>query len=313
MISIIVPIFNAGKWLTRCIESILCQTYTDFELLLINDGSYDNSVAICNEFANKDTRIRVFHKTNAGVSSARQLGINHVRGEYVIHVDADDYIKNDMLEKMYSYATTHQSDMVICDYFEIVKNKTRYIEQKPSNTNPDDIIIDLLKGNLMGALWNKLVSTSCYIGVSFPQEITYEEDLLACILMMQNVKKVSYLNNAFYYYVRGENTMSLSHKYNRNTYLSEQLVLNSIENLVVQKYSLRQAFYYRSLLSAYLAFTNQVLSRKEYITKYQNMISIFKKVNIPIKIKAVTISAATGFYFTTYIIYKFLRYISLKK
>lgn len=96
-VSIIVPVYKAEKYLNRCIDSILAQTFTDWELLLIDDGSTDRSGDICDEYAKKDTRIRVFHKENGGVSSARNLGLDSAQGEWVTFIDADDYILPDFL------------------------------------------------------------------------------------------------------------------------------------------------------------------------------------------------------------------------
>ena len=97
-ISVIVPVYNTEKYLHRCIDSILAQTFTDFELLLIDDGSKDNSGAICDEYAAKDSRVRVFHKENGGVSSARNLGLDNVRGEWVTFVDSDDWVEKEYIE-----------------------------------------------------------------------------------------------------------------------------------------------------------------------------------------------------------------------
>ena len=92
-ISVIIPVYNTEMYLRRCIDSVLAQTYQDFELLLIDDGSKDSSGAICDEYAAKDARVRVFHKENGGVSSARNLGLDNARGEWVTFVDSDDYIE----------------------------------------------------------------------------------------------------------------------------------------------------------------------------------------------------------------------------
>ena len=100
MISIIVPLYNAEQDLPRCIDSILAQSYTDFELLLIDDGSPDNCGAICDEYATRDSRVRVFHKKNGGVSSARNLGLENACGEYIAFIDSDDYVLNDYLEML---------------------------------------------------------------------------------------------------------------------------------------------------------------------------------------------------------------------
>lgn len=100
-ISIIVPIYNVEKYLPKCIESILSQTFTNFELILVNDGSKDRSGIICDEYASKDNRIKVIHKENGGVSSARNSGVDLASGKYIGFVDPDDYIKKDMYERLH--------------------------------------------------------------------------------------------------------------------------------------------------------------------------------------------------------------------
>ena len=112
LISIIVPVYNAEKTLQRCIHSLQCQTFTDFEILLIDDGSLDYSGQICDEYSAKDRRIRVIHKRyNKGVSSARQTGIDIAQGKYTIHVDPDDWVEPTMLEELYQKAVEHNADM----------------------------------------------------------------------------------------------------------------------------------------------------------------------------------------------------------
>ena len=106
-ISIIVPVYNAERYLRQCIDSILDQTYTDFELLLINDGSRDHSGAICDDYAQKDARVRVFHKENGGVSSARNLGLDNARGEWITFVDADDCIRRTFISNLYAPLKQH--------------------------------------------------------------------------------------------------------------------------------------------------------------------------------------------------------------
>lgn len=101
-ISVIVPVYNAEKYLHRCVDSILAQTFTDFEVLLINDGSKDKSGTICDDYAKLDSRVRVFHKENGGVSSARNIGVENMVGDYSIHVDSDDEILPTMYEKLYN-------------------------------------------------------------------------------------------------------------------------------------------------------------------------------------------------------------------
>ena len=115
MISIIVPVYNTEKYLDRCIQSILAQTYTDFELLLINDGSTDSSGVICDKYAEQDSRVRVFHKENGGASSARNLGLDNARGEWIGWVDSDDWINAGMYEQLYAAATFKCANIAYCN------------------------------------------------------------------------------------------------------------------------------------------------------------------------------------------------------
>ena len=125
-ITVIVPIYNVEKYLKRCIESILNQTFKDFELLLLNDGSTDSSGKICDIYASKDNRIVVRHKKNQGVSTTRNLGIDIAKGEYITFIDSDDWIEKDYLEKMYSKIKEMNVPLLITGYIEerngIVKN-----------------------------------------------------------------------------------------------------------------------------------------------------------------------------------------------
>ena len=112
-ISVIVPVYNVEKYLSRCIDSILAQTFTDFELLLIDDGSKDKSGEICDEYANKDNHVKVFHKENGGVSSARNLGLDNAQGEWITFVDSDDFVNSDWLSY---YAKSFDVDLIVQGY-----------------------------------------------------------------------------------------------------------------------------------------------------------------------------------------------------
>ena len=116
LISIIVPIYNVEKYLRQCLDSIMNQTYRNFECLLINDGSSDNSEDICREYVSKDSRFRYFEKENGGVSSARNLGIEHSKGEYITFIDSDDWVDSDYLEVLYNSLVDERADIAISTY-----------------------------------------------------------------------------------------------------------------------------------------------------------------------------------------------------
>lgn len=123
-ISCIVPVYNVEKYLRRCVDSILNQTFTDFELILVDDGSPDNSPAICYEYAVKDSRIKVIHKVNGGVSSARNVGLDVAKGEWICFVDSDDLIEADYMQKMYEAAINNNSDFIMCGIHQIAGYET---------------------------------------------------------------------------------------------------------------------------------------------------------------------------------------------
>ena len=133
LISVIVPIYNCARYLPQCIESILAQTYTNLEIILVDDGSTDNSRKICNDYAAMDLRIKVIHQANAGVSVARNIGLKWARGEYIGFVDADDYIAKDMYEYLYSLIFKYQTKISICNYYEVRNSQITICADSPND------------------------------------------------------------------------------------------------------------------------------------------------------------------------------------
>jgi len=226
LISVIVPIYNAETYLNRCIDSILDQTFNEFELLLIDDGSIDNSYKICCDYAAKDKRVVVFQKANGGVSSARNIGIKKASGKYSIHVDSDDYIENSMLEEMYNAIISQNVEMIICDYYKVDQNIVTRIDQGGCVTSEDCISL-MLKAKIHGSLWNKLILHELYEKhlLFFPEELKIREDLYMCIsLLLLNIR-IAYLGRSFYYYV--QNPISLTKK--RDELLIENQIKSTIK------------------------------------------------------------------------------------
>lgn len=204
LISVIVPVYNVEKYIHKCIDSILSQSMSEFELLLIDDGSSDKSGLICDEYAAKDKRIKVFHKANGGVGSARQFGIEHASGEYTIHADPDDWMEPDALERMYGLAVSENADLIISDYYEDNQNESRLIKQKPTDAGSQtETIRDLLLGKLHGSCWNKLLRTSVYKthDIRFIPGIDHGEDLAFWIQVLAKTSvRIACLDKAGYHY-----------------------------------------------------------------------------------------------------------------
>lgn len=212
LISIIVPVYNTEKYLDQCIQSVLAQTYTNWELLLIDDGSTDSSGAICDKYAAEDSRIRVFHKINEGISTTRNYGISHILGEYVIHVDSDDWIEPEMLQDMHRAIRDSKADMVICDYYEEYHSTQtiRRIEQRPSDNDAQTVLMEMFQ-HLHGSCCNKLIRSRCYkeFDLQYPHDLNMGEDLYAMVTLLQHPIKITYLAQAYYHYIKDENENSL--------------------------------------------------------------------------------------------------------
>ena len=200
-ISVIVPVYKAEKYLHRCVDSLLAQTFSDFEMLLIDDGSPDRSGEICDEYAKKDKRVRVFHKENGGVSSARQCGMDNARGEYTIHVDSDDWVEPNMLEELYGKAKEEDADIVCCNYWEEHLNGSDVCEYSYMKETLD-IVMRTYTNILNSSLWNKLIKNDLYLTnhIRFFEGVNMEEDLGMTLRLRALSKKTLIVPKALYHY-----------------------------------------------------------------------------------------------------------------
>lgn len=198
-ISVIVPVYNVEQYLPRCIDSILAQTFTDFEALLIDDGSTDKSGKICDEYAKKDNRIRVIRKSNDGVSATRELGVNIANGDYIQFIDSDDWMEKDMLELMINEVINKKADVVSCRFFEVTSQ--RITSSNTYYTSSDDFIRDVVRSN-WGVVWKILVKRDLYIknDIHFPVNINAGEDYVVCTKLLLCAQNIVCLNRALYYY-----------------------------------------------------------------------------------------------------------------
>lgn len=200
MISVIVPVYNSEQYLHRCIDSILAQTYTDFELLLIDDGSTDSSGAICDEYAAKDSRVRVFHKANGGVSSARNMGLDNAQGEWITFVDSDDWV-----EKEYIELFMNNIDDLVYQSFQSVFNE--HIEVWDTSIKALDInesLTKLYEKKVLGYCWGKLYRTM-YLktnNIRFNEDIKFREDELFVLEYLSHIKHITCVDSNKYIYNR---------------------------------------------------------------------------------------------------------------
>jgi len=204
LISIIIPVYNAEKYLEKCIESILVQTYKEYELILVDDGSKDNSGKICDAYAEKDGRIRVIHKKNAGVSAARNTGIENAKGEFIAFVDSDDWLEKESLEILHREIIGQNADLAAGAFERITRKGNIKHSFKTEAYTDGEIaknIIDLI-GFLCGTVWAKLFRRNIITNeqILFNPEIPMGEDSLFLMTYMQFCKKIVLHNELVYNY-----------------------------------------------------------------------------------------------------------------
>lgn len=209
-LSIIVPIYNVEKYLPRCIESILNQTFREFELILINDCSTDNCKEICEKYKKIDSRIIVVNKKNGGVSSARNFGIDISRGEYIGFVDPDDFIDANMYEILFNTANSYNSDMVICDYYKVSEYDIKKYEEIQLNNkgiiveninNIDAIERIITRDTKIVVAWNKIYKRSLFDNLRYKEGVICEDEFLAHRIFYK-CSKISIINQKLYYYIQ---------------------------------------------------------------------------------------------------------------
>lgn len=213
-VSIIVPVYNAEKVIRRCVDSILEQEYTDFELILVNDGSKDASGEICNEYAAEDPRVQVIHKENSGVSDTRNTALAHARGTYLQFLDSDDWITPDATRLLVEAAKEHDCDMVIADFYRVVGERVSHkgsIEESGLMTR--EVFVDCMMENpadfYYGVIWNKLYRREIVENhkLRMNPDISWCEDFMFNLEYIRHCSTIYALQVPIYYYVKTKGSL----------------------------------------------------------------------------------------------------------
>lgn len=216
-ISVVVPIYNVDRWLPRCLTSIIGQSFTEFELLLVNDGSTDDSLEICQSFSKKDERIKIINKENGGLSDARNAGIDIAQGRYIVFVDSDDYLERNYLFNLYHNIIKTNADIAMCEYKEVTEKgkliKKVYLNETSSAqvVSGRQIIKNIYrdKGTINIVAWNKIYKTSLFTDLRYPVGKFFEDEYMI-IPIMYKTKKVCLVRNILYNYVQRSGSIMLS-------------------------------------------------------------------------------------------------------
>lgn len=247
-VSIIVPVYNVEQYVAKCVESLQKQTYTNIEIILVDDGSTDSSGKLCDELAKTDYRIRVIHKKNGGLSSARNTGYKNASGEYLMYIDSDDVVKVGVVEKCVNVAQKEQSDVVIFGY-EKISEEGQVLEicqWKERTYTHDEMVNRLYKAICemsFGYAWNKLYRKEILdnSGILADAKIIDREDLVYNMRLLHHWEKISYINYVGYEYLQRSN--SLLHNANLARLNGIEYFINQMQEIDVGETNINKKVY----------------------------------------------------------------------
>lgn len=296
LISVIVPIYNAEKYLERCIKSLREQTLSDIEIILVNDGSTDGSGVLCERYAKMDSRISVFHQPNSGVAAARQRGVDMSQGLFSIHTDPDDWIELDMLERLYAKAESEDADIVICNFVAVYPKKSvACIQKLGDDISSKGCLNSLLQNKMNGSLCTKLIRTELYrkFNIRFVEGLNYCEDYLVCAKLFMNDVKVAYLDSALYYYDQIVNNNSITRIYTIDTLRQRLRFVDELRQAIGDCDCIGIADAVTSV--AIECYKHRLLSHREFVEIFAPYKEYFGQSHYKLKYKVVLRMAVSGY------------------
>lgn len=281
LVSVVVPIYNVEKYLKKCVETIINQTYKNIEIILVNDGSTDNCLCICNEFRNKDKRINVIDKKNGGLSDARNVGLKNAHGKYICFIDSDDYIAETYIETLYGLIVKNNAQIAMCNYENVDENgrkisKHKAKEQIISGKYAIEILNDIVYCSPYIVAWNKLYDINLFKNITFPVGKIHE-DVFTIYKLFYLSKTVAVTSQSLYFY-REVPTSIMHKKFNKKRLdviegLEERIVYFA-ENKEEKLHELALIKYEKMLLLCYVKCRKYIENSK----KIQNeLLEKFKK------------------------------------
>ena len=227
-ISILMPVYNAEKYLNETIDTIKNQSFSNWELIIVDDGSIDNSKEICTKLMNDDKRIKYIFQENLGVSHTRNVALENAQGKYIVFVDSDDLIHEDYLKILINSIEKNNSDISVCNFIERKISNTGKVEDINREFCPKEVmemaemkdyIMDFGNSGLLNPLWNKIYKNQIIKenNITFDEKVETGEDFIFNLQYFRKVKKISFIKDSLYYYIRRNNN-SITYKYIENMY-----------------------------------------------------------------------------------------------
>ena len=264
-ISVIVPIYNIEKYIRRALDSILAQTFSNFELLLIDDGSTDESGRLCEQIAEQDERVLLYHKENEGLSQARNDGLKQAQGDFVIFIDSDDYIHPEMITSLYQQLVKEDADVSSCGVMNVYANS-----ESPQSANQDDYFVCdtetflkeyLIGEKIPGTICNKLIKKEIAAQLTFPKGLIYEDAYYHFDLIKLDRKYVVNTKPYYYYFHRGDSITTKPYAEKDLAYID---IYQKFYNEVVKNYSdLKEVAFFR-LAYAHFFILDKMLLDDQY-------------------------------------------------
>lgn len=279
-ISVIIPVYNAQDTIEPTVHSVTSQSYQNLEIILVNDGSTDTSYEICKKLQLEDSRIKIFDKENGGVASARNIGIAHATGQYIIHADSDDIVLPNAYLNLINEANRSNAAIVVGGYYSGFENN--YVEKIPDIKIKDPVVFSkkILENKIHAGLWNKLVSKNLYKNFRFIEGLDYKEDLIFFVTqLMANKPKISIIKDPVYFYYTRIGSIT-----NQNFDKNAENNFTVIKNIEKLKY--RELEYSIHVQKAY-ANIGYILNKKNSKYSYSDFYPDlnFLDLDIPLKYK----------------------------
>lgn len=295
LISVIIPVYNVEPFLRRCVDSIIGQTYSSLEIILVNDGSPDNCGDICDEYAQKDSRVRVIHKENGGLSDARNAGIEKANGEFITFVDSDDWIDHKFIEKLYELAKGSNSEIVVCDFFRTSNEEI----------NPENYLIELHGFSNIEALEQlygkfyvqlviacaKLFDSRLFEKIRFPKGRLHEDEFVTYKLL-HKAKKITLTTEQLYYYwqredsIMGRATLNLKNVLDSIDALEERIAyFEGIHQIALRDKTIKRCFlFYKKINDDLKLFANHE-DQRLFEQRLRRFRSVLKTSTQPFRFK----------------------------
>ncbi|MGG7145257.1 glycosyltransferase family 2 protein [Clostridium butyricum] len=306
MISLILPVYNVEEYIKECLESILCQTYKDYQLIVVDDGSTDKSLDIVYSFEKKFKNINILKQRNKGVSEARNLALDYVKGEYILYIDSDDFLDKEMLQVLLTKAEEYKSDVTICEYYLYYSNNLdnrniiqHYDVDETKVYESKQVLNYMLEDILQGQLWHKLFRTNLLksIDIKFAPG-RYIQDIFPVFKAIANSNRIVFVKKPLYYYRQRET--STVHKKNikiaDDFYFAAMSIMNYvIDNKINVNQKSFDKFYCKTLLKFIMYYLNaneknnertfrhskyNSLQVKNYKIIFKNNINLIEKLKI---------------------------------